>query len=80
MMELGRLRQSIPNSLARMTGQLQTMQQSYSIHLEGDNSLCDSRSPSHRLYARNRTGDDVQIGSAPGSRPPNAAHALASVS
>lgn len=64
MTELGRMRPTPPELQARFVGQLHTMQQTYSIRLEGDELLCDSRSPSHRVYARNRMGDDVQIGSA----------------
>jgi uncharacterized protein (DUF736 family) len=64
MTEIGRLRETTPGSLAKLTGHISTMEQTFAVRLEGDESLCDTPCASYRIYARNRTGVDVQIGSA----------------
>jgi uncharacterized protein (DUF736 family) len=64
MSELGRLSPAKPNDLSLLTGYIQTLHTRLSISLSGDESMCDAREPSYRIYARARHGGDVQIGSA----------------
>ena len=64
MNEIGRLKPAAQASLARFTGYFETPEIRHSIRLEGDESVCDAQQPSHRIFARSRTGTDVQIGSA----------------
>ena len=64
MTDIGKLMPSEPKSLSHLTGSIETLDASLSVRLDGDEALCDARQPSHRIYARNRSGNDIQIGSA----------------
>src|SRR5262249_20350513 len=64
MSEIGSLKVATPGKLTRLTGHIETLDRRLLIRLEGDESLCDAQSPSHRVYARSRMGTDVQVGSA----------------
>lgn len=64
MTQIGRLKALVADSLAQLRGEIQTLDHRLPIRLEGDESLCDSRTPSHRIYARNRAGAEIEVGSA----------------
>lgn len=64
MTQVGYLNAVDAGNLARMTGHIQTLDMSIAVRLEGDETLCDNRSPSHRIFTRTRTGADLQVGSA----------------
>lgn len=64
MTEIGRLKSAKPGSLATMAGYVQTLDSRLALRLTGDESRCDSKSPSHRIYARTRTGTEVEVGAA----------------
>jgi uncharacterized protein (DUF736 family) len=75
MTEIGRLKSNTPDNLSRLSGQIQTFDNQYAVRLDGDESFCDAKKPSHRIFARNRNGADIQIGSAwlkTATRGPNA--------
>ena len=63
MTQIGRLKPFTPGSLAQFRGELHTLEHRLVIHLQGDESLSDSRHPSHRIYARNKAGVDIEVGS-----------------
>lgn len=64
MTEIGRLKLVKPDSLAAMTGHIQTLDRRLALRLVGDESRCDSKSPSHRIYARPPMGTEVKVGAA----------------
>lgn len=64
MTQIGRLKAAAPDSLGQLRGEIQTLDHRLPLRLEGDEALCDSRTPSHRIYARNRAGAEIEVGSA----------------
>jgi hypothetical protein len=66
MPQIGRLKPSAPDSLSQFRGELHTLDHRHVIRLEGDDSLCDSRTPSHRIYARSKAGASMKLRKARG--------------
>ena len=64
MTEIGRLQPAKPNSLASLSGYIQTLEARLVVRLTGDELLCDDRRPSHRIVARTGNGADVEVGAA----------------
>lgn len=64
MTEIGRLKPANPDSLANLTGHVQTLDNRLSLRLTGDESLCDDKKPSHRIHARTRAGTEAEVGAA----------------
>ena len=64
MTEIGRLKPAKSDSLGTITGYIQTLDSRLALRLAGDESQCDSKSPSHRIYARTRMGTEVEVGAA----------------
>lgn len=64
MTEIGRLQPAKPDSLASLSGYIQTLDARLLIRVTGDEALCDDRRPSHRVVARTGNGADVEIGAA----------------
>jgi len=42
MAEIGRFRETTPGALARLTGHISTMEQTYTVRLDGSESQCDT--------------------------------------
>ena len=61
---IGKLRATELNSVARLSGQIQTFDATLNVRIEGDELLCDAQKPSHRIHARNRAGSEIEIGAA----------------
>lgn len=64
MTDLGRLSPSTPGETAYLTGQIQTLDGRLAIALDGDETLCDQKRPSHRITTKARDGTSVDIGAA----------------
>jgi uncharacterized protein (DUF736 family) len=64
MTEIGRLKPANTDSLATMAGYVQTLDSRLALRLTGDETRCDSKTPSHRIYARTRMGTEVEVGAA----------------
>lgn len=64
MTDIGRLKPADPDSLARFVGHIQTLDRRIMVRIEGDESLCDARAPSHRIFGRTGAGTEAKVGCA----------------